>query len=115
DLAAGGAGDESPLTFDDKTLKVEPTHHYTYQLGARAGRGRGGPPVAGPTKVFLTFADVNPGSGTTPVVVWRNPRIVTRAAVPPGRGAPPAAGVAVAAAPPTGRGAAGPVLSAPTL
>ena len=115
DLAAGGAGDESPLTFDDKTLKVEPTHHYTYQLGARAGRGRGGPPVPGPTNVFLTFADVNPGSGTTSVVVWRNPRIVTRAAVPPGRGAPPAAGVAVAGAPPTGRGAAGPVLSTQTL
>ena len=43
DLAAGGAGDESPLVFDDTTLKAEPAHHYTYGLGARAGRGRGGP------------------------------------------------------------------------
>ena len=34
DLAAGGAGDESPLVFDDTTLKAEPTHHYTYPLGA---------------------------------------------------------------------------------
>ena len=43
DLAAGGAGDESPLVFDDTTLKAEPAHHYTYALGARGGRGRGAP------------------------------------------------------------------------
>src|SRR4029078_4753335 len=30
DLAAGGAGDESPLTFDDAALKADVTHHYTY-------------------------------------------------------------------------------------
>ena len=41
DLAAGGAGDESPLIFDDTTLKAEPTHHYTYALGrARRPRAR---------------------------------------------------------------------------
>ena len=111
DLAAGGAGDESPLTFDDKSLKAEPTHHYTYAVGVRGGR-RGGPPTVGPTKVFLTFADVNPRSGTTPVIVWRNPRLVTRAAVAPGRGAP--AGAAATGAGP-GRGAAGPVLSTQSL
>ena len=32
DLAAGGAGDESPLSFDDATLKAAPTH----QLHLRA-------------------------------------------------------------------------------
>ena len=63
DLAAGGAGDESPLVFDDTTLEsAEPAHRYTYTLGPRGGRGRGAPAPArpGPMKVFLTFADVNP-------------------------------------------------------
>jgi hypothetical protein len=114
DLAAGGAGDESPLTFDDKALRAEPTHHYSHTLGVRGGRGRGAPPVTGPTKVFLTFADVNPGSGTTPVVIWRNPRIVTRAPLAPERGAP-GASAAAAAGTPAGRGAAGPVLSTQSL
>jgi len=114
DLAAGGAGDESPLTFDDKTLKAEPTHHYTYPVGVRGGR-RGGPPTVGPTKVFLTFADVNPRSGATPVIVWRNPRIVTRAAVVPGRGAPVGAAATAATGAGPGRGAAGPVLSTQSL
>ncbi len=114
DLAAGGAGDESPLTFDDKTLKAEASHHYAYPLGLRGGR-RGAPPATGPTKVFLTFADVNPRSGTTPVILWRNPRIVTRAPLAPGRGAPGAAAVTAATGPGPGRGAAGPVLSTQSL
>ncbi len=113
DLAAGGAGDESPLTFDDASLKAEPTHHYTYPLGNRPARGRGPAVVPGPVKVFLTFADVNPTSAS-PVVIWRNPRIITRAPVP-GRGAPGTDGAAAAAAATTtagrGRGAAGPILT----
>ena len=36
DLAAGGAGDESPLVFDDTTLNAAPTRAYTYPLGPRA-------------------------------------------------------------------------------
>jgi mono/diheme cytochrome c family protein len=104
DLAAGGAGDESPLVFDDTTLKVEPTHHYVYPLGARAGRGRGAPAPAasGPSRVFLTFASVNPSPGVTPVVIWRNARVVLRG---PGTGPQnlPTGG--------RGRGATGPVLS----
>jgi mono/diheme cytochrome c family protein len=109
DLAAGGAGDESPLVFDDSTLKVEPSHHYTYLIGPRAGRGRGAPVAApGPWKVYLTFTSVNPSPGVTPVIVWRNPRVVIRAAPPPGlAGAGPAAG--------RGRGAAGPVVSTQPL
>ena len=43
DLAAGGAGDESPLVFDDTSLGAEPVHRYAYTLGARGGRGRGAP------------------------------------------------------------------------
>jgi mono/diheme cytochrome c family protein len=96
DLAAGGAGDESPLLFDDTSLKAEASHHYTYQLGPRAARGRGAPTTpGGPTKVYLTFTNINPTPGVTPVVIWRNPRVVTRQA-PAGRGAPAPAGTLVA-------------------
>jgi len=108
DLAAGGAGDESPLVFDDTTLNAATTRAYTYPMGSRAGRGRGPAPAPGPTTVYLTFASLNPAPGVAPVIVWRNPRIVTRSA-PAGRGAGPAD----AAAPPAagGRGPAGPILS----
>jgi len=109
DLAAGGAGDESPLVFDDTTLNVTPTHAYTYVVAPRAGRGRGAPtpPATGPSKVYLAFTSLNPTPGVTPVIIWRNPRIITRAAPPMGRGAPPA----TAAAPGRGRGPLGAVLS----
>ncbi len=113
DLAAGGAGDESPLSFDDETLKAAPTHRYTYALGVRGGRGRGAAPTPGPSPVHLTFTNVNPIAGVTPVVIWRNPRIITRAA-PAGRGAP---GAAPAPVPAAGgrRGNAGPILSTQPL
>ncbi len=93
DLAAGGAGDESPLAFTDETLKVDPTRRFTYGIGVRGGRGRGGPSTPGPQKVYLIFNDVAPGASTNPVIIWRNPRIVTRA-LPAGRGAPPGTGAA---------------------
>jgi mono/diheme cytochrome c family protein len=111
DLAAGGAGDESPLVFDDTTLNVEPRHSYTYTVGPRAGRGRGAPapPPTGPQKIYLTFDNINPIAGVTPVVIWRNPRVVTRAASPVG------AGPGAAAAAGRGRGAAGPILSTQPL
>ena len=111
DLAAGGAGDESPLLFDDTTLRAEPTRRFTYPLGARSARGRGAAPgPAGPTTIHLTFAHVNPEPGVTPVVVWRNPRVVTRAAAAAGRGgAGPAAGGG------RGRGGQGQVLSTEPL
>jgi hypothetical protein len=51
-------------------------------------------------KVYLTVTDMNPRPGKTPAVIWRNPRIVTRAAAPGGG---------------RGRGAAGPVLSTRSL
>jgi len=120
DLAAGGAGDESPLSFDDTTLKAEPTHRYAYGLGARGGRGRGAPSTPGPSKVSLAFTNVNPGPGVTPVVIWRNPRVVTRAAAGAGRGAPDA-GAAAPVVPVAGagaggqRGSAGPILSTQSL
>jgi len=113
DLAAGGAGDESPLSFDDETLKAVPTHRYTYTLGVRGGRGRGMATTPGPSPVHLTLTNVNPIAGVTPVVIWRNPRVVTRAA-PAGRGAPAAAPAPVAAAGGR-RGNAGPILSTQPL
>jgi hypothetical protein len=108
DLAAGGAGDESPLTFDDSTLKAEPTHHYTYAVGRSAGR-RGGPSTPGPAKVFLTFSNINPTAGVNPVILWRNPRVVLRAPAAAGRGAPGAA------APAAGGRGVGPILSTRSL
>jgi hypothetical protein len=88
DLAAGGAGDESPLVFDDKTLAVETTHAYTYPLGLRFGRGARfatNAPSTGPFKVVLNFSNINPYASTQPVVLWRNARVITRAQ--PARGA----------------------------
>ena len=107
DLAAGGAGDESPLAFNDETLRVEQTRRFAYGIGVRGGRGRGGPSTAGPQTVHLVFDDVAPGASAKPVVIWRNARIVTRA-VPAGRGAPgavtgtaaPAAAAGTAVQPP---------------
>ncbi len=105
-LAAGGAGDESPLVFDDTSLRVIPSFQYAVQLGGlanRGGRGRGGQggqgfqgqgaqgavpapqgaPAAEPapsnvTKVFLTVENLNLTPGVKSVVIWRNPRIVVR-------------------------------------
>lgn len=87
DLAAGGAGDESPLAFDDETLKAEPVHRFAYPIGLRGGRGRGGPSSPGRQDVHLLLNDVAPGASRNPVVIWRNPRVVTRAVVA-GRGGP---------------------------
>lgn len=103
DLAAGGAGDESPLVFNDETLLAMPERGYTYQLGPRAARGRGAAPApAGPTTVHIVFSNINPTPGVSPVIIWRNPRVVARAAGGPGRGAAP---------PADARGRGGPVIS----
>jgi len=110
DVAVGGAGDESPLIINDKSLKVEALHHFTYNRGGRFGgaAGRGAPPP-GPAKVFLNVAAVNPRATGKPVVIWRNATIGYRAPAA-GRGTtpPPAAGdqnagaQAVKGLPPTG-------------
>ena len=82
DLAAGGAGDESPLVFDDTTLTAKSTHAYTYALNRRFGRPMPEQPPTpqigpGPWTVHFTFDAVHKGAGT-PAVVWRNPRVVLR-------------------------------------
>lgn len=87
DLAAGGAGDESPLAFNDETLRVQPNRAYTYNPGAPGRGGRGAArPTLGPWTIHLGHTNLNPSPGVKPVVIWRNPRIVTRAAAAPGGG-----------------------------
>ncbi len=84
DLAAGGAGDETPLLFDDTTLNVETKHSYTYGLNRRFVRpmpgqtAPAGPSVGpGPWTVHLTFDTLHKGTGQ-PVVIYRNPRVALR-------------------------------------
>ena len=67
DVAAGGAGDESPLEFSDRTLNVNPTHRFAYVRGG--GRGA---TQSGPAKIYLNVANVNPAMGDKPVVIWKN-------------------------------------------
>jgi mono/diheme cytochrome c family protein len=84
DLAAGGAGDETPLLFDDTTLVAKTTHAYTYGLNRRFARPVPGEPRptgpqvgAGPWTVHLTFDVLHKGAGE-PVVIYRNPRVALR-------------------------------------
>jgi mono/diheme cytochrome c family protein len=67
DVAAGGAGDESPLEFSDRTLNVKPTYRFAYVRGG--GRG---PVQPGPAKIYLNVSTVNPAMGEKPQVIWRD-------------------------------------------
>jgi hypothetical protein len=67
DLAAGGAGDESPLEFSDRTLNVNPVHRFVHVRGA--GRG---PVQPGAAKIYLNVSNVNPATIEEPVIIWRN-------------------------------------------
>ena len=88
DVAAGGAGDESPLVFNDTSLKAEATHRFNFNRFGRGGggAGRGGPPTTGPAKLFLNVASLNPSASGKPVILWRNPTVGYRRAGAPGRG-----------------------------
>ena len=77
DVAAGGAGDESPLQFNDRSLKVSASHHFVYNTGARL---RGGASPTGPKKLYLHVAAVNSSPNSHPVVIWHNPTIAVRMA-----------------------------------
>ncbi|HUS08506.1 MAG TPA: DUF1592 domain-containing protein, partial [Bryobacteraceae bacterium] len=80
DVAAGGAGDESPLIFSDASLKVEASHHFVFNSGGRGPRVR--KPLTGPVKLHLNIAVVNPASGAKPILIWRNATIAMRTAGP---------------------------------
>jgi mono/diheme cytochrome c family protein len=104
DLAAGGAGDESPLVFDDDALKAEKRHKFTFVKFNRPGSRT--PP--GPTQIYLNVSTVNPAAQSQPVVIWKNATISYRKPAPPRNMANvPATGEA-AAAPRRGFGQAGP-------
>ncbi len=79
DVAAGGAGDESPLEFSNRTLDVKSLHRFAYVRGA--GRG---PIQSGPAKIYLNVSNVNPAMGDKPVIIWRNLTFGYRAFVPRG-------------------------------
>ncbi len=83
DVAAAGAGDESPLIINDKSLTLKNTHHFTFNRGGRGGGGRA-PATAGPAKIFLNVVTVNPGASGKSVVLWRNASVAYRK--PGGRG-----------------------------
>jgi len=79
DLAAGGAGDERPLEFSDRSLKVSQSHTFTFVRGFRFGRGPALPP-GGTAKVFFNAALVNPdrAARTPEVLIWRNAVVAFR-------------------------------------
>src|SRR5262249_16154960 len=77
DVAAGGAGDESPLEFSDRPLNVKPIYHFGYVRGG--GRG---PVQPGPAKIYMNVASVNPSMGEKPVIIWRNLTIGFRPVTP---------------------------------
>lgn len=95
DAAFGGAGDESPLIINDKSLQVKATHHFLFNAGGRgfgpggrgaAGAGRGArgpsapPPAPTTTKFYLFASPVNPTAKGKPVVVWHNASVSFRPA-----------------------------------
>jgi mono/diheme cytochrome c family protein len=88
DVAAGGAGDESPLEFSDRTLSAEPKHRFNFIRGGRGGgAGRFAPPT-GPGKVYVNVTSLNPKAAGKPVIIWRNPTVGIRPA-----GGGPGAGI----------------------
>ncbi|HSV14549.1 MAG TPA: DUF1587 domain-containing protein, partial [Tepidisphaeraceae bacterium] len=84
DVAAGGAGDESPLVFNDNSLKAEAVHHFLFNRARFGGGGRGAAAPAGPPKQLLNVAVLNPSASGKPVIIWRNPTVGFRAAGAPG-------------------------------
>ncbi|MES1256791.1 MAG: DUF1592 domain-containing protein, partial [Acidobacteriota bacterium] len=91
DVASGGAGDESPLIMTEAAIRAEPSHHFTFNLFGRGGRGRGG--ATGPTMAYLNVASVDPHAKAKPIVIWRNAMVGIRSAPP--RAAAADAGAAV--------------------
>jgi hypothetical protein len=76
DQAVGGQGDESPLIINEKSLTLAAKKHFTFNRFAFGGRGAARP--AGPAKVFLNAAAVNPTAAGKPVIVWRNAVVAYR-------------------------------------
>ncbi|HEY4084848.1 MAG TPA: DUF1592 domain-containing protein [Bryobacteraceae bacterium] len=73
DKAQGGAGDESPLIFNDKALKADAEHHFNFVH--RGFGARGATPGTGPTKIYLNVASVNPSAPGQGAIIWKNATI----------------------------------------
>ena len=100
-MAAGGAGDESPLYFNDKSLAVQAKRQFRFNTGGRAVRGR----APGPAKLYLNVAPVNAGPNSKPLIIWRNATIAIRQPLPqrkPGETPPVATGNNIRNFPPAG-------------
>ncbi|HVV43548.1 MAG TPA: DUF1592 domain-containing protein [Bryobacteraceae bacterium] len=82
DKAQGGAGDESPLIFNDKALKADTDHHFNFVHRGGFGQ-RGATPGTGPVKIYLNVASVNPSAPGQGAIIWKN---ATIAFTPPGAG-----------------------------
>ncbi|MBL0156712.1 MAG: DUF1592 domain-containing protein [Bryobacterales bacterium] len=80
DLAAGGAGDESPLEFSSRTLKADPVRRLAF---IRRGRGPREAPPTGSVTLYLNVAPVNPQATAKPMIIWRNPTVGIRPLPPP--------------------------------
>lgn len=81
DVAAGGAGDESPLEFTDRTLDVAanlPFNFRPFSISGEKGQRR--------VTIFLNVAAVNPRIPGEPQIIWRNLSLYKRlrANGPPG-------------------------------
>ena len=74
-MAAGGAGDESPLILNESALKTELKHHFNFFPGGRFGAAARTPAPPGPVKVYLNVTAVNPNAKEKPIVIWRNAKV----------------------------------------
>jgi hypothetical protein len=101
DAAFGGAGDESPLIFNDTSLRADGEHHFSFAHRGLAG-GRGAQAGTGPTKIYLNVASVNPNAKGQGAIIWKN---ATVAFTPAGGGAGFGGGRGASGA--GGRGASG--------
>lgn len=81
DLAAGGQGDENPLVFDDTTLGAQARHAYVHSLNRRFGRPASRIPA--PWTVYVAVDPLRLPAAATPVVLWRDARVVLRTPPPP--------------------------------
>lgn len=73
DVAAGGAGDESPLEFTDRTLNVAASQQFTFRPFSISGE-RGKRRVT----IHLNVSPVNPAIPGQPEIIWRNMSIYKR-------------------------------------
>jgi len=105
DAAFGGAGDESPLIFNDKSLKADPEHHFSF--AHRGVGGRGAPGASGPTKIYLNVASVNPAAKGQGAIVWKNATVAFTTGFGRGGGAAGAAGAVAGAGAVAASGAGG--------